>query len=299
MLCSRAQDWLFGAADPTAPPADVAEHLAACPACREVAAQIHQLETDWRSLPLPANLQAAKQRVLARAAEPAGRAAEIAPLRLITKRNKLVRWCMAAAALLAIGVGMYLALPDSEAQASGDVVDRLVDWNNELCELPLGERGKIFQASAEKMRAAAASPELSADDRDLAKTLLDNAEWLSKNADPLAGIARISAVADKLLAQIRRTAKGGKKSKLGKYARHFAKVDRTIQDSLERAGFATTQSPQQLVQLQALAQSEQHRHDALNSLLASVSKTEQRVIRNALESDGKAKAPKHKQSGSK
>ena len=294
MLCSHAQDWLFGAADPTTPPADVAEHLAACPACREVAAQIQQLEADWRLLPLPANLQAAKQRMLARSAEPVGRAAEVAPLRLKVTRNKLVRWCMAAAALLAIGVGLYLTLPDSEAQASPDVVDRLVDWNNELGDLPLGERQKVFQASADKMRAAAASPELSADDRDLAKTLLDNAEWLSKNADPLAGIARLSAVADKLLAQIRRTAKSGKKSKLAKYSRHFAKVDRTIQDSLERAGFATTKTPPEVVQLQALAQSEQHRHEALNSLLASVSKSEQRVIRNALESDGKAKAPKHK-----
>jgi hypothetical protein len=51
--------------------------------------------------------------------------------------------------------------------------------------------------------------------------------------------------------------------------------------------------------LQSLVRSEQHRHDALNSLLASISKSEQRVIRNALESDGKAKAPKHKPTGSK
>jgi hypothetical protein len=313
MDCSHVQDWLFEAAEPAAPPADIAEHLAACPACRDVAAQIRQLEAKWRSLPLPANLirfdigpgqwqvRGAMPTALSGHASPVEREPESMPTqsrghgaRLPKKRSKLLRWAMAAAALLVIGVGVYLALPDSEAQAAPDVVDRLLDWNVALREAPLADRGNIYQGSADELRAAAASPALSADDVELAKTLLDNAAWLSKNSDPMAEIERLSAVDDKLLARIQRTAKSGKKGELGRSAGHFAKVDRAIRDSLEQAKSQASPFPQERQRLLALAQSDRHRHDALDALLRSVSKSEQRTIRKALESSGHAKSHKHK-----
>ena len=292
MRCTHVQDWLLEAAEPKAPPVAIAEHLAGCPACHEVAAQIEQLETDWRALPLPVSLEGAKQRVLDRSlVEPLP--SSKSPKSRRANGGRLVRWALAAAALLLVGVGMYFVLFSSSAQASPDVFDRLVDWNVALTEAPATDRERIYQASTGELHNAAAASDLSAEDADLIQALLDNADRMTKNADPVAEAERLSAIADKLLLRIQRTVKNGKDAKLAKFARHYGKVDRAIQDSLEDAELDDSVADAQQQRLLTLSQHEQDRHNSLTAVIAAAPAAEQQVIRSALEQPAR-KNRKHK-----
>lgn len=280
-------------------PEGVAEHLEVCMACREVAEQIERIEADWRAMPLPPSLRTPKHYDLNRAvASPADRAPPVRPLWAKARGSKLVRWAIAAAAVLAIGVGVYLALPrsllDPKARTAPDLFDRLLDWNVALAEVPEFDRERIYLASVDQLRTEAASPAVSPDEAEFAKTLLDNADWLTKHADQIAATERLSAVADKLLMRIQHTAKYGKQTKLRNFTRHYARVDRVIQATLEQAKVNDSPSSEVRHRLSALVEGDQHRHDALKLLLASVSKSEQTVIRGALEAGNRANAHKAK-----
>ena len=199
--------------------------------------------------------------------------------------NWLVRWALAAAALLLIGAGMYVVLFSTSVQAAPDVFDRLLDWNVALTEAPLADRLTIYRASAGELHSAAASPDLSAEDLELAQALLANADSLTKNADPLAEAERLSAVADKLLQRIDGAAKNRNHVKLGKFARHYGKVARAIGDSLDDAEFDDSLPDAQQQRLLTLSQREQNRQTALAALIASAPAAEQKIVRSCARSN--------------
>jgi hypothetical protein len=195
MDCKAFQDWLLGSEDRQAPPADMAEHLHACAPCRRMAQDLDALEDAWRATPPIADPQRSQQEFLARLSNPnAMRSARRSPpARALTRRLAL-----AAAVFVAVALGSWILLPDRQAEASSDVISRLVDWNLDLTQTGPGERSQVYARDAGKFRTSIAHAHLRGSEADLANTLLSTAESLSKSDDALAHLDEFRDLADRL-----------------------------------------------------------------------------------------------------
>jgi len=300
MNCPKVQDWLFEADRGAAVPADVAAHLQECAACRDMAERIRRLEADWRALPAPAMSDGAKQRVLAAVtAEETGEA--IVPLRgsatRAPRRWLSAKWALAAAALIAVGIGLYAWRSSSDAQTVPDPFDRLLDMNVALAEADPSERAKIYDDAQADLNDAADSMNLSPDDAEIAKTLLDNANSMAKNQDPVAEAERLSAVADKLLDRLQAAVKNKKPPKLAKAAKQYALADRAALGSWDNADDLIADDLAQGSRLDAVAEQNSKRQEAFETLLLSAPKGELDTLKKAMDHaghPGKAHKNQHK-----
>jgi len=226
MDCRDARDLLLEADDPSeggnlAP--ELAAHVAGCAACRQLAEDVLRLELAWRSLPVPDVSGRAKAAFLDRLRVPL---VEVVPQTKVRRQTVApVRWLVAASVLVALGIGGSLIVWMPRAQASSDVVERLVHWNLDLSEARSpAERSRIYDGNASSFNEAVRRARLPEDERELAESLLQNAPWLTRNKDPLDEADRFNEVADKLATRMRTATRGGDSRRAGYYARLYRKV---------------------------------------------------------------------------
>ena len=130
---------------------------------------------------------------------------------------------MAAILLLCFGVGMWAPWPGQQVQAADDLVDRLVDWNLELSEIPiLDDRVRLHDQREAAFRSESAG--LDDDDRELADALFANAAWLARNDDPVDRAERFDKLANRLLKRLRKDADRRDAKVMKRLAKHYGRV---------------------------------------------------------------------------
>ncbi len=292
MNCTQTQDWLYEADAGAEPPAGVAAHLQTCAGCRELAERIGRLEADWRALPAPAMCEGAKRRVLAAvlsaaAAGPplveAAKPRAVASRKATAARRRWIApsWLIAGAVLVAAAIGFYAWGPSSEAQASPDALDRILDVNVALAEADPADRAKLYGDAQASLNAELASGDLAPDDLAMAKTLVDNANWLSKNGDPVAEAERLATVADQLLARLQTSVRAKKAARVAKAAKQYADADRAALNCWDDAEKAGASDPAQASRLTAVIRQNLKRQESFEALMLSATRPELEAIQKA------------------
>jgi hypothetical protein len=228
MDCTQTRDWLLQAEDPrpercSSP--EAAEHLLGCAACRSFAAELVQLEQNWRAIPLPGAAEALRDNFLKNLPTPAVVAKPQAAGRKLADR--LVRWAVAALVVLGVGLAVWTLSPTNRAVASPVLIEKLVDWNLELAQAETpAERAQIYTKQEAAFKKAVEKSKLSAEERELADLLLDNSTFLATNDDPMAEAERLSTVSDKLVEQLQSAAAGKDQAAVDRYAKLQGKVNK-------------------------------------------------------------------------
>ena len=196
MNCELVQNWILQRANlrPRSWPRKTARHVKGCVACRECLRSVRRLERSWKHEPIPVESEQAKARFLAKLATltPAAR-----PVR---NPWRLARW-IAVAAVLLIGIGVFSTmyfLSPGPTRASTDVVERLVDWNTDLTNADVKTRKRLLAENAVKFHRELQSPQLPADERELAQELFESGLFLATHNDLAAEAERINNLADRM-----------------------------------------------------------------------------------------------------
>ncbi len=291
MDCAQARDWLLRSDDPRPECSglpELIEHTRRCGECGRLAEELQQLEQAWRELPVPAGADRARTAFLITV----GRRP---PPRLrFLRRLVPPRWAVAALIVLSAGLATWLFFPGSEAHASADVVERLIDWNLHLAETrSLDERNRIYAEEATKFRAALHQAELSPEDRELGRLLLDNGTWLARNDDPLAEADRFDEVANRLLQRVDSAAAHEREQEVSRVAEQYHRVaELGVGASLERVKSDPGLGADRKRHLDKLARREAKRAQALQALLERGPDASRRAIRRVLEAPRKHAWPK-------
>jgi hypothetical protein len=291
MDCRIVQTWLLEAEDPRLErcPAEIAGHVHRCPACSRLQAQLARLEQAWRKQPLPARADRARAAFLKRL--PA-RPTPAAPRRLRFPRLTPPRWAVAALVLLTVGLSVWLFWPASEVQASGDLVEQLIDWDLQLSEAPTpAERSRIYDQQAAGLKKELQQAQLPAEDRELAEKLLDTGSWLTEHDDPLDEADKFDEVADHLVQRMQSADARRDVKEMSRLARRYRRIaDRGIGAKLDKmeevsAGGGDAEREQKL---NRLTQRDARRAAALEGLLDHApTAAHKEEIRGALESSKK------------
>ncbi len=105
--------------------------------------------------------------------------------------------------LVAAGLGVYFVLSSQPARATPGPVDQLIDWNIDLTQAQSpDERARIHSERAIALQGKLDRAKLPTQERELAKTLMENGNWLAEHSDPVAESSRFSDIADMMLAQM-------------------------------------------------------------------------------------------------
>ena len=110
-----------------------------------------------------------------------------------------------AAVLLvtACSLAAFFHLQSPEAQATPDVVERLLDLNLDLLQAESrAERDRIYAGQEPDLKVMLRKASLPADDREFAQSLLETSSWLTKNTDPMAEAERFNDIADKVVVRM-------------------------------------------------------------------------------------------------
>lgn len=167
-------------------------------------------------------------------AEPA--TLKLAPMLAGRSRRGLLLALFVTAASLALLFLVY----SPEAQATPDLVDRLVELNVDLAQSATPEeRTRIFEEKAGELKVTLASAKLAPGDRELAESLLENGKWLTGNADPMAAADRFNDLADKFVTRMDAATTAKDEKRIIQLAGNYQKIaEAGIDPNLELAAAA-------------------------------------------------------------
>jgi hypothetical protein len=306
MSCAKTEIWLLQSESLRAdacPDPSVLRHLNRCRACQRLASLLGKLEKRWREVPLPADVDDARQRFLARLAR------EKAPAMPAATAPAAPRWklafparprlAVAASLFLALGLGIWLLVAPNRSAASENVVDRLLEWNLALSREPSAEkRRQMYETQVPILKHALEVASLSPDDRALATNLMDNGHWLATaDDDPLEEANRFSTIADHLVERMQQATNQGNHPETDQLAQRYSVLtQRGINANLDDVVEAPVLTSKQQEKLErSVAQSEQ-RLQTLQAILPHVSPKAATQIKKAVEVTSKhpKPAPNHK-----
>jgi hypothetical protein len=253
---------------------ELAAHRETCAACRDYAARVRSLEVRWRSRPLPARAELAKQAFLDRLATPAVPA---------SPSRRRWRWSVAAVCCLLAGSALILFWPGDRVEARDDVLDQLIDWNLEVSEAATSiERQRIWDARQELLRLALRQAKLDQRERDLGERLLANAAWMAGHEDPIEELRRFHEVADRLLDGVNQA--GPDVARSNKFARQFARVsERGIDRNVDRIKPEKLADPEWRGKYHRLARLDADLAERVRGLVDQAPDLTKRELRRALE----------------
>lgn len=234
MNCQQAQHELLTADrfDTEALGSALAAHLDHCPDCHSLVARLRALDAEAARLPVPAGaaerscadfIQILSDAIVAPIDPSIGRIGIVSPrelnfppdgrtdipitrgadLRLIAKKNPWsagMRRALAASVALVVTLAVLSLIFFNGSEAQADVIlGQLVDWNLQIAHAPtVADRGRVYQQQLVQMKRRAADPALGPADQALAKSLLENARWLTTAHDPADEAMRFKQLADQV-----------------------------------------------------------------------------------------------------
>jgi len=294
--CREAQNWLLQAEDPRAdraPNEELADHLRRCADCTLLGQDVLQLEAAWRSLPLPESASTARASFLQTLPAPvAARPTRGKPSRnalptrdSVWRRLARPRWLAAAVVLLSLGVAGWMLLTPNAAQASADLVDRLVEWNLELAEAATpDERNRIFEDWAPSLQQDLENARQLPDaEKLLARVLLANAAWLKEHDDSLAEAAKLDAMADWMLDRLRVASTRGNTRDAARYAGHYRVMQFGASAKLDKARTLGALSGERQNKAECLSQHNATRSQDLERFLAGAPEGPRKEMHKAFE----------------
>jgi hypothetical protein len=235
MHCDAARDRLLTADDPARPDADVAAHLADCPGCRALAAEIAGLEVSVRAYPTPPTVLARRDAFLTKLAP--------TPHWHLRARHIAAAFAALAAAIVVavVTVAALRPIPSPNgsnqvvAQADPAVVADLVEWNLKLTETERpAEREKLVRERLPELQTAVQTAALSPDDRAFAEQLLAYGQKLGDATDAVDEAEGFHEMADTLLTRLDATA--DEPAKAETFAKLYSQVVfRGVDTNLKRA----------------------------------------------------------------
>jgi hypothetical protein len=290
MECAQAQDWMLRADRPGLAeqlPADLVEHLGGCGSCQNLLRRVQRLEKAWRELPLPASADVSRESFLRRL----GNSPTPAPAKSLRLAIP-ARWAVAATILLALGLSIWLISSTQQARAASDVIERLIDWNLELSEADPGQREEVFARQERLLQADVEKSRLSAEDRALAESLLENGRWLRGNGEPIDAADRFDEVADQLLSQLQLAARRNDGKKAEKLARQYGRVaERGIDAKLARVQAVEGEKKKKLDKIMERNARRLQELEQLHELMPGASKKELKKILEQSHKKNKDKVP--------
>ena len=246
----------------------VAEHVAHCASCNQLARKLRRLEKAVRSLPEPPDSADARLRFAAQlenleinavngdvdgevTEDNTGDDVDLIPssLRISARHRRTARkshvlWRIAdsrltAAALLMLVLGGSIwayRFRQQQVLASAQTIDKLVVWNLRLTQSDSpAERRKLYAISAESVKQQTGQASLSSNDRKNAEALLQNGAFLADNQDPLAEADHFSEVADLLVTKMDSAADKAPEVMEQLSQTYYSVINQGIQKNLDRA----------------------------------------------------------------
>jgi 23S rRNA maturation mini-RNase III len=293
---NQAPDGVFVRFSGDAAARGVADHLATCAACNQLARKLRRLEKAVRSLPEPIDMADAKHRFIAKLQ---GMDLEPTPMpmpaparrrRVVHKSNILwriadSRLTAAALVLLVIGGSIWTyRVREHQLIASAQAMNSLVEWNLRLAEAKsTAERKRLYDARAEAEKQLASRAHFNAADRKQANTLIQNVEFLSTNEDPLAEADHFSQVAEVLITKMDSLASKAPETLDRLSDTYYRVVDQGIQQNLDRAAAAGPSTPVAQKQIEAIDQRNAMLQSKVEALLEKNPSASQPQLRKALD----------------
>jgi hypothetical protein len=157
---------------------------------------------------------------------------------MLTGRSR--RQLIAALFVTAASLAALFLLYAPQAQATPDLVDRLVELNVDLAQTAVPEeRARIYEEKAAGLKVTLANAKLAPDDRELAESLLENSKWLTRNADPTAEADRFNDIADQFVTRIDAATAAKDEKRIIQLAGNYQRIaEAGIDSNLERAAAA-------------------------------------------------------------
>ena len=290
MDCRTAIDLLLIDGPPSTgrpTPPELADHLAECAECRRLSGEVARLDEAWRAISLPVGSDRARDAFLERFRQ-------APPPPKVAGRGRIsARWAVAASVLMAVGIVGGLLIGDRRALASSDMVERLVDWNLSLAQAPSAvERRRIYEGRASRFAEELERVALPVEDRDLARSLLDDAPSLVAEPDPLAEADRFDKLATRLVTRMDRAARTGNAKRLDQSATLYERVASLgIGSKLAAIEASGSLDFHRLKRLERLILQDDDRIKTLVDLLDRAPDSSRKQIRRALGVKRKSKKP--------
>jgi hypothetical protein len=291
MDCDRAQEILLLSDDPAGAvgrDAALAQHVGGCADCQSLVARLGRIEAVAAALPaVVEGSEEAKARTLERV-----RATERTPATLRLRRPIFLRPAVigAVAAALVVGIGitawMWPAAREARQQA---VVEELIDFDQAMAEASPQEREQLYAEQAPVLRSAVERAPLSAEERRLAKSVLETSA--TAPSDPVAQAERLNDLSELILRQIGPAAAANDDLALQRLGRRFGKVQRGIRahlDDRKDADVAPERSLQQAQRLERMEMVRQRQEEArkrLQRLAERSPERAQKVLQRMLENE--------------
>lgn len=159
------------------------------------------------------------------------------PVSASAPRWRTARGLAAALLVLAASLAAFFLFHIPEAQATPDLVERLIDWNLDLTQAQTPEeRTRIYESQAAELKAKLADAELPPEDRVLAESLVENSVLLVKKIDFDAEYERFTDIADKLVVRMDSATTAHDEKTLLQLAAAFERVNEVgVKENLARA----------------------------------------------------------------
>jgi hypothetical protein len=223
----------------------------------------------------------------------------IAPPKRLARAPR--RWIQRAALaasilLLVVGLGAWWLWPAPESGHAPDAVERLVDWNLQLAELPApAQRDAVYQREVVEIKAMLASAGLGPEDHDLTQALLDNGAWLTRHHDPLDAADRFNDIAEKVVARMDAATTAQDPQRVVKLAYVYTRLtDLGIDGNLDRALETGSLNAEQKGKLKQLVHKDAARARKLADILERNPDASLTAIRHAMKNH--SHKPKHRSS---
>ena len=251
-----------------------------------MARSIRNLELDWEEMPLPEGVDAARVAFLhSLPTAPAPGCANHSPCHHSSRwRRPYSLVAAAASVLLGVGLAALMFFSGPRADASSEIVERLLDWNLDLAQsTTLAERRRIYEEKAAEFQNTSALSQSSPEDQRLAETLLKNSLWLAEHDDPSEESVLFDELADTLMVHVQAARRRGNDKEMGRFAGRYARVaEYGVSASLKRAEESGAPDFDQK-RLERVHRRSAHRKHILEALLEQAPDLTRAEIKKALE----------------